>query len=356
MLVLVLLLQSWTLLPPTAADHVVTMERTPRQSLPRGVGRTVVHRSGTLLREDVTYRSGVTRAYVNLARNTSVVLGLDDEGRTVGFAISANGLSPIPGYRRLAPTGRRDREGGKDCGISRMVMNIMPSGYEVCETADGIQLWRATWYPAGGSTRMESRATTIERRPVLPAEVLPPRDLLALTGRVASRGATGEADYEVHLTAQSDESYRLVLRRRGGLRAREWWSPNESRWLDVTGDAAALRFAETKRGQPLMLSLNLQERPQSTDRWEVAGNRQPEQLLGETCIWLRDRMPPNEDGQSECRTRDGIPLMTETRSHNGGMVTRSVARSFSRRTPDLAHFTPPARALDWGTWGITPAP
>lgn len=355
---LALLVQLASFAPSQAADLVVHFEIVEGHGASSG-DRSTIYRSGSLIHTDWTLYGNTTgSSYFDRALGLAVYASRNRDGALVGVSVRIGQSVSQP--RRLA-TGRHDRTLGEDCTILRLIEENRMSGTEICETADGIPLWEAFWYPhSNDRTVMYKRATTIERRPVRPEEVLPPRDLLALAFATVTpvRAGTAGADYEVEMVGDdpADDSY--VIRRHGQFFSEARRTPRE-RSLRVSNGTILVNYEENETGQPRSLEISRTgEHPfaESVPRWDRLPGRPRAQLLGETCTWQEDAAMQSTDQNYYCRTADNIVLKTETLFHWTGRTQRFTARRVSRRPLQDADFAPPARILDWAYWGITPAP
>jgi hypothetical protein len=353
---LVLLFQLDSLAPSRAADHVVQLEVVEGRG--SAGDRSIVYRSGNLIRSDSTqYGRSTWNTYTDLARGLVVSSARDSNGDLERVGIDRALALP----RRLPPTGRRDRALGESCTVWRLTQENRDTGTEICETDDGILLWEAFWYPRPTDrTVMYRRATAVERRAVRPAELLPPRDLLALalTPPPATPAAATEPDYEVEMAGEDPAEGHYVLRRHGRFFSNVRQASGE-RVQYVGNGAVTVEFREDEAARPLSLSI---QRAGSGPfdriiaRWERVPGRRPERLLGETCTWQENVAIQSMDWDHECRTADGITLKTESWSHWTQRTRRFTARRVSRRPLSETDFAPPARALDWAHWGLTPVP
>ncbi|HTU13175.1 MAG TPA: hypothetical protein VMG08_19965 [Allosphingosinicella sp.] len=358
----VLLLQLASHVPPRAVDHVSRIEVVTDYGASSG-DRSIVYRSGQHVRVDgMQYGRIRGSSYRDLARGLVVSTAVDADGALLTVTIAP----PYNQSRRLPPTGRRDRVIGEECAIRRVADERMGSNYELCETEDGIPLSYAFWYPRDGDRIvMYERATAVERRPVRPEEVLPPRDLLARVSAAPASAAAPAAqavpDHEVEMVADdpADGSY---VQRHHGRHFSERRSSPEGRSLRTGNGALSFSYREDPAGRPLSLEITrggatrLDRRIRLELRWEPVLGRPPEHVLGETCTWQDNAAVRSTDRHHYCRTADGITLKTEAWFHWTGHTQRFTARRLSRAPLRDEDFALPGHVLQWGHWGITPAP
>ena len=355
-LVLMLQLADLAASPP-AGDQVVHFEVVERHGASSG-DRSTLYRSGNLSRTEGT-QYGNTRwsSYVDRTRGLDVFASRNRDGTLLRVRIDR----PVSQPQQRLPTGRHDRALGEDCTIWRLVAENGMAGTEMCETTDGVPLWEAFWYPhSDDRTVMYKRATAIERRSVRPAEVLPPRDLLALAFAPVApvRQGAAEPDHEVEMVGDDPADGDYVTRRHGPYSSVARRTP-EGRSLRVSNGTIAVTYDENETGQPRSLEIaRSSENPfqRAVPRWERVPGRPRVRLLGETCTWQEDTAIQSTDRFYACRTADGIVLKTEATFHWTSRTQRFTARRVSRRSLNDADFAPPARILDWAFWGITPAP
>lgn len=356
---LVLMLQLANAAPsPPAADLVVHFEIVAGHDASSG-DRSTFYRSGSLGHTDATlYGNNTESRYVDRARGLAVSAWRNRDGTLLGVNVR---IDPSVSQTRRLPTGRHDRALGEDCTIWRLIDENRDTGTEICETADGIPLWEAFWYPRPNDrTVLYQRATAIERRPVRPAEVLPPRDLLALAFATDTpvREGAAEPDHEVEMVGDDPADGSYVTRRHGLYSSVDRHTPGQ-RSLRVNNSMISVTYDENETGRPRSVEIRrTSEHPFAgiVPRWDRVPGRPRAQLLGETCTWQEFASIRSTDQHYYCRTADGIVLKTETWFHWTGRTQRFTARRVSRRPLNDADFAPPARILDWAFWGITPAP
>jgi hypothetical protein len=317
--------------------------------------RSIVYRSGNLIHTDSTiYGESTASEYVDRARGRVVTASRDRNGALLGVSVR---IDQFASQARRIPTGRHDRALGEDCTIWRLMEEPTGLDTEICETADGIPLWEAFWYPhPDDRTVMYKRATAIERRSVSPAELLPPRDLLALALAPVSpaQTGTGEPDYEVEMVADDPADGTYVTRRHGRFSSVARHVPGE-RSLQVSNGAISVFYEESEAGQPRSLEIRRRGERRAS-RWVRATGRPAAHLLGETCTWQEDAAFASTDQTYYCRTADGIPLKRETSHEWTGHTERFTARRLSRGSLNDADFAPPTRIFDWAFWGVSAAP
>lgn len=357
MVSLALLLQLSTFQAPSAVDHVVHLEKLDQNGETNNE-RSILYRSGSSVRVESTSPLSGWNTYADLTRGleVSVQRGPDNSVQRVTIG------TPHLQSRRLPATGRRDQGLGENCLIWRLVRERSDTGNEICETADGILLWQAFWYPRPTDrTHLYMRATALERRPVRPEEVRPPRGLLALASEASpptvSTG-TEPPDHEVEMVGDEPEDGSYVFRIHGAHFSEERRTPDEYS-IRVGNGAVSSSYTHDEEGRPLSLEISrvgYYPLRQVVPRWVPVAGRAPEQLLGESCTWQDNAAIMSNDLHYLCRTADGITLKTESWFHWTNRTQRFTARRLSRAPLSNADFNLPPRALDWTHWGITPAP
>ena len=148
-----------------------------------------------------------------------------------------------------------------------------------------------------------------------------------------------------------------VLRRQGNLRFNRQEGRDDGTLYFSGGDGtASYVYQVDPQGRATRLEAGLPRlRGWGGDpRWEVVPGRRPRRVLGETCTWQDETSIRSSDIHYDCRTADGIPLMTETRWHWTGEVEIERARRLVRRPLTEADLTLPPEARDWANWGVAP--
>jgi hypothetical protein len=224
-----------------------------------------------------------------------------------------------------------------------------------CITDDGIELWYA-WIGSLGNSLSSAQATHIERRPVDPNDVYPPRGLLALDwwNQVGSAPATTPPtpDYETVMrpdgqavdgtelvrTTRHRHPWTYVEESKGGVRLNLTIS-HASTWTGIVFDdnGEQKQLAITKSRRPSSLG-----DPKDLNEYEI--------VLGESCRWF-DLAPGAMDaGLYECRTNDHIPLKRHTTTFGSGRTL--TADRFLRRPVGPDEVRPPVAILDASFWGL----
>ncbi|HKR23775.1 MAG TPA: hypothetical protein VJS15_00815, partial [Allosphingosinicella sp.] len=172
------------------------------------------------------------------------------------------------------------------------------------------------------------------------------------------REAVPGTGYEVVLTSRPGGVERTtVLRRQGNLRFNRQEGRDDGTLYFSGGDGtASYVYQVDPQGRATRLEAGLPRlRGWGGDpRWEVVPGRRPRRVLGETCTWQDETSIRSSDIHYDCRTADGIPLMTETRWHWTGEVEIERARRLVRRPLTEADLTLPPEARDWANWGVAP--
>jgi hypothetical protein len=294
---------------------------------------------------------------------------LADDGPTISvnersfWLLRGPDHSPTTGY---APrnTGERQTHLGESCTVwevSRSNTGIPgDSGitHLSCITDDGIEIWQKSL--SSRDVISSAEATQIERRPVSPGEVRPPRSLLALEWPdrdLLPPTPPEKPDHEVVIEMRYSTGGTAIrtVRRHGPWQFTEE-TAGKQRTIVIVHDLQQiwLRYSSDESGAPKSLSV---QRPTAERATIPAASRQPvdpdrtEVVLGETCRWF-DMMPGSADGGSAaCLTEDGIALKEENWFW-GGHPRKWTAIRVTRRPIAIDEIKPPAELLSPQTWGI----
>jgi hypothetical protein len=269
-------------------------------------------------------------------------------------------------------TGERQIVLGEPCtvwNVWRSTSNGPSPGFSQlsCVTDDGIEMWQRTL--RGHDVIGSAEATHVERRPLPPNEVQPPRELLTLDWwqlNVPAPTAPGTPDHET-IMELADEAPEAGKSIRTVRRLGPWQSLQETvngvlSTLEITHDSFRMRFAynRDKSGTPERLSIArlisaTEDLPITATA--LAGAMRPmdldrsETVLGETCRWF-DMTPGMADsGRSGCLTHDGI-MLRDQRWSRGSRLREWTAVRVTRRPVSLNEIMPPAELVDPKTWGI----
>ncbi|WP_460102085.1 hypothetical protein [Qipengyuania sp. 483] len=282
---------------------------------------------------------------------------------TRGQSAGANRRDATPAAEqdyRVTRTARRESIAGETC----TVWTALPAAgfsarprQEACITDDGIVL-RATSFSEDNEVTAEDRAITVERGPVAPGDVMPPRALLDWS------------EWAVQPSKQPPErssAYTVTLGRntKPFVPWRGWGSPTQTHVVQgadhalaycsgqTTGDMymttprAVLSYSE-RDGLVLQRHKAPQNRPAISRKPIEAPGRT---LLGETCSWFEISEPRFNTllHRNECQTADGIPLIVDEGLE--GPPAYLKATSLTRGMAPEGAASPPASLLDWGNWG-----
>ena len=343
--------------PAHAADHVATMEVRTGSRFPISDHGSLVIRSGPRIREERLARTESEVHFSDFSTGFSFSILRDPEGAIQHLRIERFPASDARHAYRRTRTGRADTPAGLACDIWIVPNANGSGGEEVCETEDGIQLWRG----AGDPHRVVT--ASFARRQVRPEEVRPPRDFMRLIPWTNALGrASPDGDYEIRMTPEPGSAggaTELLFRRHGGTSYGRSAFADGLRTYWLRNDAALIVYSEEADGRPLIFDVTRIPNSLITllaDNWAPVPGRRPERVLGERCTWQVYTSVMNDPNRS-CRTADGIPLKTEQqREGDSSKVDVYVARSLSRRPLADADFALPARIFDWAAWERAPAP
>jgi hypothetical protein len=344
-------------LSSNAADHVVTLIEHPGYGTEEHL-LTVMHH-GNWTRVDRIDGEQLTTEYVGHGVATEVrVYRRSDRFQAVFTMPSTdNGPSWETSARK---TDERRTVLGEPCTVWNVKRERRPApgrkGLEkrTCISDDGIEL-SYEWIGSLGNLLSSAQATHVERRPVDPDDVRPPRGLLALDwwDQVGSAPTMLPIpDYETVMRPDSPAADESVLIRT--TRHHDPWTyVEESKagvLLNVTISHALnwTRVAFHDDGEQKQLAITKSRQPSTLQ--EPKDLNKSEIVLGESCRWF-DLIPEIMDvGLCECRTKDHIALKHEERTR--GRHYRSAAVRIARRAIDPSEVRPPAPILDPLFWGL----
>jgi hypothetical protein len=351
---------------PNAEDHVVTMVV---KELARVTGeRVITHHAGWSRidhtekgRRATSYFGHVDSIAVSVARGTpreidhlSIIRGPDQH--------CSPGLD-CDGFR----TGERQAFLGESCQVWNVFRTREPDRIFAklsCVTDDGIELWQRYTGNHGVSRSME--ATKVERRSVLPSEVLPPADLLSLKSWMdpvepmpSGSLLLAANDFEVVMEAMRDDlsGRRKVTRT---VRQHAPWIYTEDvgairdgwRTVSIHNEASRVhvRFESAATGDFKRLAISKSPPGDGSPSPKPPTDGRVEIILGERCQWF-DMTPGMMDaGLSQCKTPDGIVLNELNWSRSGEQ--RLVAVRVQRRAVALSEVLPPSAVLARKSWGL----
>jgi hypothetical protein len=244
---------------------------------------------------------------------------------------------------------RRDNGGQASGGLSHMS----------CITDDGIELWNKSI--SRNSVISSAEATRVERRPVAPDDVRPPRALLMLDWwdrPTPAPIAQAIPDHETVMEHSSHAGHSIRTTRRHG----SWQSVEETvnavrHSLHIAHDSGRMQlsYESDDSGAPKRLGMTKflplpvgVELPTSMQPTDLA---RTETVLGESCRWF-DMTPGMQDaGRSACLTNDGI-VLKEERSSWGSIRWTWTAIRLTRRAISLDEIKPSPALLEPRLWGI----
>jgi len=347
--------------PREGVDHVATYALRHHLGA-KGGDRVVLRRHGALVRTDTDHvgsgranESAHSEDYANLATSAALTVARDDKGSVTSVRMTRNGPDDIPFYRHvIAATKASETIAGERCTVWTAKPETQSGVARTsCITGDGIVL-RETVLFHDGSVMTERRATHVARRQVETREVLPPADALHWTSWAETESpipaAAGEAEnYELELAGTKDREPTVkVMRKAGG-----WYSEQDDvgasvRLFHLSGPGLALSY-DNRTYPRITVSRN---RPATLmGSFGVAPLDRPgQQVIGEHCTWYNAAVNVADYGRLECRTHDGLALLTE--EYGRGTLRASwAATELSRGQVTPGSFKPLALLMDWTFWG-----
>lgn len=276
-------------------------------------------------------------------------------------------IDPTPGIDLQARnTGERQTHLAESCTVWNLWQTPQPVdganvSYQSCITDDGITLWEKTLH--GNVVLSSVEASRIERRPIAPEEVQPPRALLALDWwdmDLPSFNTLSTPDHEtiMELSGASSEAAKSIRTTR---RLGPWQFRDETfgsrRWIAITHDSLWLQFsyASDGSGASTQLSITRPDTISASSALKTASQmtdlHRSERVLGESCHWV-DMLPgiASADHRS-CLTSDGI-VLKDVFSGRGMSEQEWTAVRMTRRPILLDEIKPPAELLDPHLWGL----
>lgn len=325
--------------------------------------RTVTHH-GHWTRIDQTRGDYHSSEYYSAASGTSMIVSGQ---RSISLERKTDQAAGIDFQARN--TGERQTELGESCTIWDVWRTKQPVygsdvSHRSCVTDDGITLWDKTLH--GNDLLSSTEATRIERRPIAPEEVQPPRALLTLDWwdtDVPSFDSTSTPDHEVVMELSGDASGAgksiRTMRRLGPWQFRDEIIGSR-RWIEIAHDSHQMRFRydSDASGEPRRLTIarpdivpDSSALPAHKSLSKTTDLNRSETILGERCRWF-DMMPDVMDaGRRSCLTSDGM-VLKEVLSGRGMREQEWTAVRFARRPIRLDEIKPPTELLDPQFWGL----
>ena len=263
-------------------------------------------------------------------------------------------------------TGERQTYLGESCTVWDVWQTKQPVGaadisYQSCITDDGITLSEKTLH--GNAVLSSVEASRLERRPVAPEEVQPPRALLALDWwdmDLPSFNTPSTPDHEtiMELSGASSGAAKSIrtTRRLGPWQFRDE-TIDSRRSIVITHDSLRMQFsyASDASGAPKQLSITRPDTISVSFGLKTASPmtdlHRSERILGESCRWF-DMMPGVAGaGLRSCLTSDGIALK-DIFTGRGMNEQEWTAVRMTRRPIQLDEIKPPTELLDPKLWGL----
>jgi len=250
-------------------------------------------------------------------------------------------------------TDRTDRLLGEDCAVWRFSREGIVE--ELCLTHDGIALWKKV-KGSGGNELGASRAESIVRRPLAPAEVQLPPDLLRLSSWTDTRNgpSASKPNDEVLLALPQSGALpatrTLTTRRLGISRSVDDQRPNGRRRHYFSADYT-IAFDQGPNGAPQTLAVSAidpRQRVLANEGVRI-GEAGTKTILGEICTMFDAAPHVSDYDLTECRATDGAVLEMSERSW-GADLGPLIATRISRGKLSAADMLPPDDLFGAARW------
>lgn len=351
---------------PNVPDYVASFALDPGWGSKRRDSQTVRHHQGWYRIDTVTDRRFRSTTYVGPGPLSSELRGSASEGaRSLTIQRGPQVNRSVGWTYDPSKTADHDIVLGESCDIwnvARTSSGGAGSGWKKlsCISRDGIELKQG--FANDQNEGSSAEAISIERKPVAPADVQPPKDVLdlkswsAMTETTGAHPAGAPGDAIVLMkTERLSPSGQPMLRRT--VRRHYPWTYTEDvdgegrRQLTIVSapERLTVRFKSDAAGAYTMLSI--QKVAANTDEFGPKALGKSETIAGEQCAWL-DMTPGMSDaGLSQCRTPDGLVLKEESWSR--GSRSEPLVAALLRRTPvNMVEVLPPPSILTRANWGI----
>jgi hypothetical protein len=362
---------------PAVASAMANLPFMPISRQPDYVVTMVESLFGNRVKRSVTHHGDWTRVdrigdgyrSVNYYFANGAV-AVDDRRSVSSTSFRRGGIDLSSRDYRPRNTGERQTYLGETCTVwevSRPSNPSVPGPFHLsCVTDDGIELWQRSTFESKIITSAE--ATRVERRPVTPDEVKPPRSLLMVDwwdqdAPTSGTSAVLGSETIMELSGQSEDAGKSIrtTRQRGLWQSMEETVGGVRRRLEIVHDSERRHFeyAWDESGAPKRLTIT---RPVSTPEDTAATTfamwyetNRSETILGKTCRWF-SLMAIGDTNRSRCLTNDGVMLKDHWRwramEGQGMAVKEWTAVRMTRRQVNLDEIKPSAELFDPHVWGI----
>ena len=335
-------------------DYVVTMVERPWD--PRDYSRRVSHH-GDWTRVDRMAGSNLFSTKYFSANGLAAIhiYSLGSYGTSVSF--ERGGERSPNADTEPRRTGERQTHLGESCTVwdVRRDNGGQASGgfsHMSCITDDGIELWNKS---ISRNSVSSTEATRVERRPVAPDDVRPPRALLMLDWwdrPTPAPIAQAIPDHETVMEHSSNAGHSIRTTRRHG----SWQSVEETvnavrRRLHIAHDSGRMQLFYERDDSGALKRLGITKSPPLPVGMELPQDlARTETVLGESCRWFNMTPSMQDAGRSACLTNDGI-VLKEERSSFPRTWTWTAIR-LTRRAISLDEIKPSPALLEPRLWGI----
>ena len=341
-----------------AADYVITLREISagRRDGPRSVSQ----RAGRT-RTEIAQPDGKQIIFESRSLPNAIVLNLDAKGRYRELQIDLGGDATSSATQRIR-TDKLQTFLNETCRVWNITYRIdahTRMQRESCVTQDGIELWHKL-LSQGGILLSYVEATSLERRPITDAEILPSANLLNLE----SWGVTDKRDWAtVPRPVDFETTFRLfgaepksTAEIRKTVRRNFPWLRTETtadryRRVEFKHDPASLHLDFRGERTSAFNKLRISRYDSAFDEERVAQKMDlAETIVGERCDWFDLRPGIMDANWYQCRSKDGI-VLKETLTSMGSRTTFEAVE-LRRATASIPVATPPDEILLPAYWRI----
>jgi hypothetical protein len=356
---------------PNVPDYVATFTVKPQSGGSRNISRTVTHHAGWARIDDAINDQHRLTSYIRIAEPLTITIRRNSEPDSLQAHLAIRRGAEAHREHRWDQNAFKTEVRDVIAGVPCEIWDVMRTATDgpgntknelkrlSCVTDDGIELRNRFVATRYDGTLVE--ATSLVRRPVSAADVLPPSELFELktwTTEPASNNARGDVTVTMENlrsgTHPDNIKMRIVRRHHPWTRSEDVHVGGQRKGAITTADQRLrVQFEINPDGQ--LTNLILMKIPAAVDVDFTRGmqplkGKERETILGEACTWF-DMTPGAMDaGRLQCRTDDGLVLV-ENRIRWASSYAAIVATRIDRGPVALSDVSP-AAMLARSNWGL----